>query len=87
MTEQDRFEAWHLAQFGVKPDRATNTTHIDYLRGQHQLMWRGWQAAIESREPAKDVDMEALKRGQENAENIWTAENIAQVLGTAKEMK
>jgi hypothetical protein len=40
-----------------------------------------WQAAIESREPAKDVDMEALKRGQENAEKIWTAEAIAEVIG------
>ncbi len=48
MTEQEKFEAWHLAQFGVRPDRATDTTHVDYLREHHQLMWRGWQAAIES---------------------------------------
>lgn len=33
-------------------------------------------------QPAKEIDMEALKRGQENAAKIWTPEAVAEVLGT-----
>jgi hypothetical protein len=83
MTEQNRFEAYANTQgYSIEKDDQGLYRSVETF-----CHWGTWQAAIESRKPAKDVDIEALKRGQENAEKIWTAEAVAELLGTAKEMK
>ena len=86
MTEQDRFEAYIRSNSKLRSIEKYHETG-EYVDPFVSILYQGWQAAIESREPAKDVDMEALKRGQENAEKIWTPEAVAEVLGTAKELK
>ena len=81
MTEQEKcIQEAHDKYFNARPDFLQTHANTRYFEAGFD---RGWQAAIASREPAKEIDMEALKRGQENAAKIWTPEAAEEVLGAA----
>ena len=76
MTEQEKFEAYANTQgYLVEKDEQ------GLYRSVETFCHHGtWQAAIASREPAKDIDMESLKRGQDNASKAWAGVDVDKFL-------
>ena len=79
MTEQEKFEAWILGQSKRRSIEKYAETG-EYVDPFVSILHQGWQAAIESREPAKDIDMESLKRGQDNASKAWAGVDVDKFL-------
>lgn len=79
MTEEEKFGAWAN---GAGYDTANTHDQIQgiWLNPMTKDLWTAWQAAIASRDPAKDIDMEALKQGQENAAKAWAGVDVEKFL-------
>lgn len=79
MIEEEKFGAWAN---GAGYDIANTHDQIQRIRLNPMTkdLWTAWQSAIASREPAKDVDIKALKRGQENASKAWSGVDVEKFL-------